>query len=207
MATTIASRLTEWYQPEGVTEPRFSRSFVGQVQSQVVPGELLGDVGELERTFVDFLGRTQRIVRALRVGLSLALVVGLAFVASRVESPLAVGLCGLVVLAPVVWLSTAVLVPMALLGRSTLAAGGGLSMQVGVPIEADEQGLTVGELRFRWDTVTAITEDGEALVVRGVDRPARRLFRVVLAPRSFSSVEDRQAALATLRSRMTTAPK
>ncbi|MDX2013009.1 MAG: hypothetical protein SFW67_22635 [Myxococcaceae bacterium] len=190
-----------------MTEPRFTRSFIGQVQSQVVPGELLGDAGELERTFGEFLARTQRTARVIRVGVSLLLVVGLAFVASRVESPLAVGLCGLLVLAPLVWLSTAVFVPMALLGRSKLAAGGGLSMQVGVPIEADEQGFTVGELRFAWDAVTAITEDGEALVVRGVDRPARRLFRVVLAPRSFSSVEDRRAALAALRSRMTTAPK
>jgi hypothetical protein len=190
-----------------VTEPRFTRSFVGQVQSQVVPGELLGEAGELERAFNDFLVRTRRTVMAWRVGVSLSLAVGLAFVASRVESPVAVGMCGLVVLAPLVWLGTAVLVPMALLGRSTLAAGGGLSMQVGVPIEADERGFTIGELHFGWDAVTAITEDGDSLVVRGVDRPARRLFRVVLGPRSFTSADDRQAMLGVLRGRMTASPK
>jgi hypothetical protein len=45
------------------------------------------------------------------------------------------------------------------------------------------------------------------VVVRGVDRSARRLFRIVLSPRSFTSSDDRAAVLSALRARMTAPPK
>jgi hypothetical protein len=189
-----------------VTDSRFERSFVGQVQSQLVPEALLGDLASLEASFSTFLQRSQRVVLAWRAGLSVVLVMALAFVASRVDSPLLVGGCGLVVLAPLVWIATAVLVPMVMLGRSRLAQGGGLTLQVGVPIEVTDRGLTGGELHLPWEAVTSITDEADALVVRGVDRSARRLFRIVLSPRSFTSSDDRAGVLRALRARMTSTP-
>jgi hypothetical protein len=185
-----------------VTSPESARAFVGQVQHLVAPAELSSDVAGLERAFTAFLERSRRMVLACRVALSAALAVGLAFVASRVDAPLPVGLCGALVLAPLVWLATAVLVPMALLGRAGLSDGAGFSMQAGVSIEVSDQGVSAGSLTVPWGAVTGVDDDGDALVVRGVDRPGRRVFRVVLAARSFSSLDDRRAVLAELRGRV-----
>jgi len=176
--------------------------FVGQVHTQPMlvagDGEALPAVAVLEQRFTTFLERSQRLTRRVRVGLSLVLVVGLAFVASVVDKPVAVGLCGLLVIAPLVWATTALLVPLALLGRSKLAEGAGLTMQAGVHIAVDEQGLTAGALTFDWAMVTSLLEVGDSLVERGVDVGQRRVFQVLLSAKNFDTATARHEALAAL---------
>lgn len=176
---------------------------VGEVHSQTVPdgpsGVTLIEPKALEARFTGFLERSQRLTRRVRLIVALVLVVPLAFLASRVEQPVAIGLCGLLVLVPVVWLSTALIVPVTLMGREKLAQGGGLTMQAGVPIAVDAKGLSAGEASFRWAAVTSVNEEGDGLVVRGVDVDRRVVFQVLLAAKNFASPVVRAEALAALR--------
>lgn len=176
--------------------------FVGQVHSQTVPAGssdvALAEPKVLQERFTGFLDRSRSLTRRLRLVVSLVLVVPLAFLASRVEQPVAVGLCGLLVLVPLVWLSTALIVPMTLIGRAQIAQGAGLTMQAGVPITVDAKGLSAGETSFGWAAVTSVHELEDALVVRGVDVPRRVVFQVLLAPKNFASAANRAEVLAAL---------
>lgn len=174
--------------------------FVGQLHSQTAPlGSALVEPKALEARFTEFLERSQRLTRRVRLGVALVLVVPLAFFASRVDRPLAVGLCGLLVLVPLVWLSTALVVPMALMGRKGLAQGAGLTIHAGVPITVDANGLSAGESCFGWGAVTSVSELADGLVVRGVDVERRVAFQVSLAEKNFASPVARAEALAALR--------
>jgi len=176
--------------------------FVGQVHSQTVPAgssDVLVAPKLLEERFTGFLEQSQRLTNRVRLAVALALVVPLAFLASRVEQPVAVGLCSLLVLVPLVWLSTALIVPMTLMGREKLAQGGGLTMQAGVPITVDAKGLCAGETSFGWAAVTSVKEQADALVVRGVDVDRRVVFQVLLASKNFASPIVRAEALDALR--------
>lgn len=187
--------------------------FVGQVHSQTVPAgssdAALAEPKVLQDRFTGFLERSRSLTRRIRLIVSLVLVVPLAFLASRVEQPVAVGLCGLLVVLPLVWLSTALIVPMTLIGRAQIAQGAGLTMQAGVPITVDAKGLSAGETSFGWAAVTSVHELDDALVVRGVDVPRRVVFQVVLAPKNFASAANRaevRAALEALRVGAATSP-
>ncbi len=177
--------------------------FVGKVHSQTAPTgskeAALVEPHALQQRFTGFLARSQRLTRRLRVAVALVLVVPLAFLASRVEQPVAIGLCGVLVLVPVIWVSTALVVPVVLMGRERLAQGGGLTVQVGVPIAVDDRGLSAGEARFAWASVTSVLEDGDGLLVEGVDIDRRVVFQITLAAKNFASHEARTGALATLR--------
>lgn len=172
--------------------------FSGRVRSQVFTDAVPGDPLVLEREFSAFLARSSRITRLIRVVLSASLAVGLAFVASRVDRPLMIGLCGFLVLAPLVWLGTAVLVPMSLIGRANLAKGAGVSMQAGVPVSFGPQGVSAGEEAFGWRAVTAVEESADGLVIRGVDVDRRVVFHVSIGPGHFESDEARKALAAGL---------
>lgn len=178
--------------------------FVGQVHSQTVPAGssdvALTEPKVLQQRFTGFLERSRSLTRRLRLIIALVLVVPLAFLASRVEQPVAVGLCGLLVLVPLVWLSTALIVPMTLIGRAQIAQGAGLTMQAGVPITVDAKGLSAGDTSFGWAAVTSVHEVEDALVVRGVDVPRRVVFQVLLAPKNFASAANRAEVLASLES-------
>ena len=187
--------------------------FVGQVHSQTVPAGssdvALAEPRVLQERFTGFLERSRSLTRRIRLVIALVLVVPLAFLASRVDQPVAVGLCGLLVLVPLVWLSTALIVPMTLIGRAQIAQGAGLTMQAGVPITVDAKGLSAGETSFAWAAVTSVHELGDALVVRGVDVPRRVVFQVLLAPKNFASAANRaevRAALEALRVGAATSP-
>ena len=176
--------------------------FVGQVHSQTVPAGssdvALAEPKVLQERFTGFLERSRSLTRRIRLIVALVLVVPLAFLASRVEQPVAVGLCGLLVLVPLVWLSTALIVPMTLIGRAQIAQGAGLTMQAGVPITVDAKGLSAGETSFGWAAVTSVQEVEDALVIRGVDVPRRVVFQVLLAPKNFASAANRGEVLAAL---------
>lgn len=181
--------------------------FTGQVHSQTMPAELTGDPRALQAHFSGFLERSRRVTTRVRAAVAMVLVVALAFVASRVEQPVAVGLCGLLVIAPIVWLLTALLVPLSLLGRSKLAQGAGLTMRAGAAITVDAAGLLVDEQRFPWGAVTSISEEGGALVVRGVVAPQRLVFQVVLAAKNFGSELARREVLVGLERLRVAAPQ
>ncbi len=178
--------------------------FVGQVHSQTVPAGssdvALTEPKVLQERFTGFLERSRSLTRRIRLIIALVLVVPLAFLASRVDQPVAVGLCGLLVLLPLVWLSTALIVPMTLIGRSQIAQGAGLTMQAGVPITVDAKGLSAGDTTFGWTAVTSVHEVEDALVVRGVDVPRRVVFQVLLAPKNFVSAANRAEVKASLES-------
>lgn len=164
----------------------------GRLRSQTFTEDLSADPRVLEREFSAFLEKSARVTRQLRVGVSVVLAVGLAFVASRVDRPLVVGLCGVVGLAPLVWLATAVLVPMSLIGRANLAKGAGVSMQAGVAVSFGPQGVSVGDDQFGWASVTTIEEGPQGLSVHGVDVPRRTVFAISVGPGSFESDDARR---------------
>jgi hypothetical protein len=180
--------------------------FVGEIHSQTVPAaskdEPPIEPKVLEDRFTGFLERSQRLTRRVRMGVGVTLVVPLAFIASRMDEPLAVGLCGLLILVPGVWASTAFLVPLVLMGRAKLADGGALTMQAGVPIAVDGRGLSAGETSFAWAAVMSVKEEHDAVVVRGVDVRRRVVFQVLLTPKNFASPSARadvRVALEALR--------
>lgn len=164
----------------------------GRVRSQTFTEELGGDPQRLAGEFATFLEKSARLTRQLRVGLSVALTVALAFVASRVDRPLLVGVCGVLALAPLVWLATAVLVPMSLIGRANLAKGAGMSMQAGVPVAFGPQGVSAGEQTFPWAAVTGVSEGPEGVLVQGVDVGRRTVFEISIGAGSFESDEARR---------------
>ncbi|MER2560945.1 MAG: hypothetical protein ABTQ32_09510 [Myxococcaceae bacterium] len=153
------------------------------------------DARSLLARFDDFVVRSRRIKGRVRLGLSVSLAIGLAFVASRVEQPLAVGLCGIALLG-VVWLATALLVPMSLMGRAQLANGGGATMQSGVAVAFEPRGLSAGEESFPWPSVSSVRVDGGGVTIEGVDEAKRRVFRIELSPRNFLSAEGQQSVVA-----------
>lgn len=170
--------------------------FVGTVVSQNLPPDTKPDGAQLE-AFVQFLERSRRAVFTARVVSSVSLAVVLAFLASRVDSPWPVGLCGVFIVGPFLWLVTGLLVPMALMGRQRLAAG--LSMQSGIAIEVSARGLTAGPVQLPFSAMQSVAEERESVVIRGVDEAQRLLFQVQLAPRSFQSADDRRQVMAFLR--------
>ncbi|MBL8917410.1 MAG: hypothetical protein JNJ54_01000 [Myxococcaceae bacterium] len=170
----------------------------GRVRSQTFTEEFGGDPRVLAREFATFLERSSRLTRQVRVGSSIALTVGLAFVASRVDRPIVVGLCGVMVLAPLVWLATAVLVPMSLIGRANLARGAGVAMQAGVPVAFGPQGVSAGDETFAWNTVTGLSEGPDGVLVQGVDVGRRRVFEISVGAGSFESDEARRQVVQAL---------
>lgn len=164
----------------------------GRLRSQTFTDEQGQDPRALAQAFSAFFERSARLTRRIRVVLSVVLAVGLAFVASRVDRPLVVGLCGVVALAPLVWLATAVLVPMGLIGRANLAKGAGMTMQAGVPVSFGPQGVSVGEEQFPWAAVTGIVESPDGLRVHGVDVPRRTVFEISVGAGSFESDDARR---------------
>lgn len=169
--------------------------FVGTVVSQNLPPDVAPDTSQLD-AFVRFLERSRRAVFTARIVSSASLAVLLAFIASRVDSPWPVGLCGVFVVGPFLWLMTGLLVPMALMGRQRLAAG--LSMQSGVAIEVSARGIAAGPVQLPFTAMQSVVEEREGVVIRGVDEAQRLLFQVQLAPRSFESAAHRRQVVAFL---------
>jgi hypothetical protein len=172
-----------------------SGPFSARVQSLTFAEGTAADAGALLERFDDFIVRSRRIKGQVRLGLSVSLAIGLAFVASRVDQPLAVGLCGIALLG-VVWLATAIIVPMSLMGRAQLANGGGATMQSGVAVAFEPRGLSAGEELFPWPSVSSVRVDGGGVTIEGVDEAKRRVFRIELSPRNFLSAEGQQLVVA-----------
>jgi hypothetical protein len=172
-----------------------SGPFSARVQTLTFAEGSAADAGSLLKRFDDFVVRSRRIKGQVRLGLSVSLAIGLAFVASRVDQPLAVGLCGIGLLG-VVWLATAIIVPMSLMGRAQLANGGGATMQSGVPVAFEPRGLSAGEDVFAWACVSSARVDGGGVTIEGVDEAKRRVFRIELSPRNFLSAEGQQSVVA-----------
>lgn len=172
-----------------------SGPFSARVQSLTFAEGTAADAGSLLKRFDDFIVRSRRIKGQVRLGLSVSLAIGLAFVASRVDRPLAVGLCGIALLG-IVWLATAILVPMSLMGRAQLANGGGATMQSGVAVAFEPRGLSAGEELFPWPSVSSVRVDGGGVTIEGVDEAKRCVFRIELSPRNFLSAEGQQLVVA-----------
>lgn len=168
--------------------------FVGQLHSQTYPAELPHPPDALD-ALESFVARSRSAVLITRVVFGAAITVGLAWLASRVESPIGVGLCGLVVIAPVMWMVTGLGLPVLLLSRDPRLRREGLSLHTGVPISFDETGLSAGTFRFPWSAVDRPREDRGGIVVRGVDRSQRRVFQLILAAPNFETDAARTEAL------------
>lgn len=170
--------------------------FSGSVQTQVLPEGQLGDVRELQRRFSSFIVANRRATSRVRAVSLAVIAVGLAFVASRVDRPLLIGLCGLVVIAPLVWLATALVVPMVMVARGKL--GGGVSLQTGVEVMADETGVSWPTAHAPWTSVLAVEEEGERVHLRGFEPTHRLLFELVLEGSNLTSAEARREVVTQL---------
>lgn len=179
--------------------------FVGQLHSQTYPGTLSTPTVALE-ALVSFIDRSRRAVRVTRIVVGVLGAVGLAWLASRVDAPVGIGLCGLAVIAPVLWLATGLGIPLVMLGRNAALRGEGLVLRTGAAVTFDEAGLVAAEHRFSWSCVTNNSTVRGSLTVRGIDPERRRVFQVVMGPSNFASQAACAEAAAWIEQRRTNRP-
>ncbi len=178
--------------------------FVATVQTQHLPEGTAAEVHELQRQLSRFVTTNRSATLRARAVILVIVAIVLAFVASRVDQPLVVGLCGVVLIAPVVWIGTAIVVPLVLMARGKLTAG--VSLQSGVEVSIDEQGLAWMGSAVPWSAVSSVGEEGDRVHLRGADPSSRRLFEVVLEASNFASAQARAEVVRELERHRSSAP-